>query len=140
MKLIPVHPDNLNLALKDKDVEQYLVKGVEYLNGKYILEDLIASINKQDMVLWVVYNEDREKCVGCVITETYQFPRLRSLNIFLYAGMDLELCLPLLEELKIYAKGVGCTKIEFYGRNGWERKLKQYGFDNSHIVMECDLC
>lgn len=137
MKLIPIQPENLKLALKD--VQKWLVEALAYTDGKYSIEDVLAELQREMQLLWVVYNEEKAKAVGCLVTEVLGYPRHKALSIFLLGGDDFSEIVTLLDELKDYAVGVGCKTIEFYGRDGWEKTLKDYGFEKTHIVMRANI-
>lgn len=137
MKLIPIHPENLSLAWKD--VETFLKDGLEHADGKYGLGDIKELISAELLILWVVYNEEKEKAVGCVLTEVLKYPKVQALSIFLLAGNDFTEMLTVFDDLKEYAKGVGCNRIEFYGRPGWENTLKPLSFEKIHTVMRLNL-
>lgn len=78
-RLIPIHPDNLTLALKD--VSKYLVKALDYAID-YKLDDVKKFLFSNQMTLWVVYNDDKAKATGCLVTEVTQHPQTQCLTIF----------------------------------------------------------
>lgn len=137
MKLIPIQPENLKLAVKD--VGGYLEAALAYTDGKYNLQDTLEMILKGMQVLWVVYNEEKEKAIGALVTEILAYPRSKALCIFLLGGENFEQIVTAFPELKEYAVGVGCKTIEFYGRDGWEKTLNPIGFEKTHIVMRLNL-
>lgn len=137
MKLIPVEPENLKLAWKD--VGKYIEDGIQYTDANYAIADVLEMIKSGLLILWVVYNEDKEKAAGCLLTQLYQYPRNNVLSIFLLCVDDFEEAAPLLEDVKEYAKGLGCKKIEFYGRSGWEKMLKSLQFEKIYTVMRLNI-
>lgn len=137
MKLIPIQPENITLALRD--VRRYLEEALSYTDGKYNMTDVLDGVRQGMQVLWVVYNEEKEKAAGCLVTEILAYPRAKALSIFLLGGNDFDEIITLLDELKEYAIGVGCKTLEFYGRSGWEKMLKPYGFEKTHIVMRANI-
>lgn len=137
MRLIPVHPQNLKLAWKD--VASFIESALPHGDDKYGLEDIKELIAKELLILWVVYNEDTEKAEGCILTEVLKYPRAQALSIFLLAGNDFSAIVGVFEELMDYAKGVGCSRIEFYGRPGWEKVLKPLNFEKIHTIMRLNL-
>lgn len=137
MRLIPIHPDNLKQAWKD--VSKYIETGMEYTDGKYVLEDIKEAILTQSLILWVVYNDEEKRAQGCVLTEIYEYPQKRCLMIFLLAGDDFEKIVTLLPDLMEYGKGRGCQCLEFYGRSGWERILAEHNFEKIHTVMRLNI-
>ena len=137
MRLIPIHPDNLEKAWKD--VEKYVIEGIEYTDGKYKAEDIKALVRTTHLILWVVYNDDRNCAQGCLLTEVVDYPQLRCCSIFLLSGENFSELVLALPDLSEYAKGLGCKRIEFYGRSGWERVLDKFDFHKIHTVMRLHL-
>jgi hypothetical protein len=137
MKLIVVRPENIDLAWPD--VEKYIAQGLEHADHKYNLNDVKEMLHSQSLNLWVVYNEEKQKAMGCALTQVLQYPQLKALSIFLLAGDDFSKMLKFMEELKEYAARIECKTIEFYGRPGWEKMLKAYNFEKIHTVMRLNL-
>lgn len=133
MRLIPIHPENLRLAWKD--VEKHLVKALKYNDEKYQLDDVKNLIQAESLVLWVVYNDESGKAIGCLLTETIQYPRTQALSIFLLGGESFAQMNECFEELQEYARGIGCQSIELQGRPGWEKVLQPLKFEKTHTVM-----
>lgn len=137
MKLIPIDPDNLSLALKD--VQSYIEDALRYSDDKYNLDDVVKMIKSHTLILWVVYNDVERRAIGCLLTEILQHPRCNALSVFLLGGHDFDRIVQTLGQLKEYAVGIGCKSIEFYGREGWEKVLKPYNFEKIHTVMRLKL-
>lgn len=139
MKLIPIQPQNIDLAWKD--TEKYIQKSLEYTEGKYNLEDIKALIMDAELTLWVIYNEEKQKAIGCLLTQLLQYPRMRCLSIFLLSADDFKFdeAAIVLDVLKDKAKLAECSSIEFYGRPGWGKLLKPFNFETIHTVMRLSL-
>lgn len=124
---------------KPEDLEEFwpllvskVADALEYADGKWSLADIYDDILRQDKQLWVVYTQ--EDILGCVITEIVRYPQGNRLGIFLLSGVDFDDWYPLRVEIYLWAKEYGCKVCEFYGRKGWERKLKD--FTPLHVVMK----
>lgn len=137
MRLIPIHPQNIDLALKD--IGKHIHAALEYANDKYTFEDVVSLVKAESLILWVVYNDDRQEAVGCLLTETIKYPQKQCLFIFLLGGDCFDEIWQCFDELKEYAKGIGCDSLEFYGRPGWEKLLQAFQFKKIHTVMSLEL-
>ena len=40
-----------------------------------------------------------------------------------------------LSKVEAFALAVGCKGVEIYGRKGWVKKLKAYGYDEQYVVV-----
>lgn len=112
-----------------------LQEGLKYADGKWSLADLYDEILRQDKQLWVVYTQ--KDILGCVVTEIVKYPQGNRLGIFLLSGVNFDTWYPLRVEIYLWAKDYGCKVCEFYGREGWARKLKN--FTLTHVVMTEDI-
>lgn len=117
------------------DVEKYIDAALEHADNKFTIHDVLDDLSKENLVLWVIYNNDSDIACGCLVTEVLEYPNTRVLSIFLLGADDVEQTLAVLDDLKKYATTVGCKSIEFIGRNGWEKVLKSYGFEKIHTMM-----
>ena len=116
------------------EVEPLVQKALEYSGGKYHSDDILNGIANQDMQLWVAY-DDRIKTI--MVTEILNYPRKKVCGILIVAGERIDDLLWVDEITTKWAQEQGCDAIEFYGRAGWERKLKNYY--KVHTVMRKDL-
>lgn len=110
----------------------FLLRGLEYDDGKYTIGDLFDELGNGDKQAWLVYND--KEALGCVVTEIIKYPRQNRLGIFLCSGNDFDQWYPLRKDIYQWAKQFGCTSCEFYGRKGWIRKLKEYKL--LHVCMK----
>lgn len=70
----------------------------------------------------------------CVVTEIVDYPKKRVLHIFL-AGGKLEAIRALEEKAVKWAKQLGCSAFTLTGRKGWEKALKNDGWEYAHTSM-----
>jgi len=129
----------MNVELALRDVGKHIYAGLEYADSKYNYDDVISLVKAESLILWVVYNDDKQRAIGCLLTETIKYPQKQSLFIFLLGGEDFDEMMECFGELVEYAKGIKCDTIEFYGRPGWERRLRDFQFKKIHTVMSLEL-
>lgn len=71
-----------------------------------------------------------------VVTSVVAYESHSRLRIAYTAGnMTEEAMAKGLEVLERFAKSVGCTGVEIYGRQGWVRRLKPYGYKQQYAVV-----
>lgn len=116
-------------------VAKWVLDGLNHSDFKYNIGDVLASLLDGDKQLWVVYT--KTEIVGCVITEILLYPQQKRLGIFLVAGDRFDEWFHLRLDIYDWAKRYGCEACEFYGREGWIRKLKPH-FKLIHVCMKED--
>lgn len=103
-----------------------IASALKYSGGTHTINDIIAGVLGGEYLL--IENEN-----ASMVVEIEEFPQKRRYNIFLAAGKMsdvIELGLKVLSEAD--ANGV---EVSLYGRKGWERALKPYGFKALHTVL-----
>lgn len=87
--------------------------------------------------LWLI--TEGHHIVGCGITETYDTPKGLTCAIPITAAVSMEHIGPALEEIEAWAKSEGCVRLEGFGRLGWTKALKPYGWRPLSVVIEKDI-
>lgn len=118
-----------------KDVSPMIETSLPYSAGKYLLEDIKKAILDLDMQLWV--GRDHSGFCAAAVTQIVHFPRSVRVTMLFFGGKRVP---ELLESDIIFqwAKSLGCSHIELFGRPGWERFLnrKGYPFEKIHTVLQ----
>jgi hypothetical protein len=74
---------------------------------------------------------------GAVITEVWQYPKLKALIMHFTGGKKLlKWKQPMLKLLQKFARDNDCEIIESYGRPGWEKVFKSDGYKQRFIFYE----
>ena len=83
------------------------------------------------------YNSNEENSHYCTaITEILQRPNTKVCNIFIATGREMKKWVHVMDELAEWAKSKDCTHMESHARLGWERVLKNYNFEKTHVFLE----
>lgn len=71
-----------------------------------------------------------------VVTSVIRYENFSSLRIT-HCGGNLtdELLKKALDILEEFAKTLGCSRVELYGRRGWCKRLKPYGYNELYTVV-----
>ena len=118
-------------------VSPMLNKALRYSFGKYTTESIREFLKGEQMQLWV--GIDYYEIRAFTITQIVNYPGKKILIIMFAGGSDLSGWLSYIEILKRFAKKKGCDGIEIYGRNGWVKKLKPFGYVHIHNVYRQEL-
>lgn len=108
---------------------------VEYSHGELDLEDILARLTNNEMLLLTVSEGDL--IIAALTIEKRDFASGKNiLNVTTAGGADLHLWMdqldPIIDEL---AREHGCTEIYIVGRPGWMRLLKGIGYEKIHTVV-----
>jgi hypothetical protein len=76
---------------------------------------------------------------SAMVTEICEFPRRRTLNVFLGGG-DIRELAEMRPDVERYAKFRGCDAVTLIGRRGWLRSfLKNVGYAEKWVMMAKDI-
>ena len=122
-----------------KDVEGILDKAVDTVKNKSSVIDILNGVFDGTYVLWVVLDED-DKIVAAFTTRLIVYPQRKALALDWVGGTQMkEWEDQLIETMKRYANELDCSHLEGYGRKGWGRALKKYGFYPEYIAYRMEL-
>jgi len=119
-------------------IEEFMKGAADYTYGRFDVDDIkngvLQSEGKQQ--LWVAY-ENEEDVYGAVVTEVWQYPKMRTLIMHFTGGRELPKWKDdMLELLQRFAGDQGCDVIESYGRGGWAKVFQNDGYKKRFIFYE----
>jgi hypothetical protein len=109
----------------------WLEQALEHGEGTHDLGDVLSSLLSKDRQFW-----PGTKCGG--VTEIIDFPKKRTLNIFLAGGEpgaseELKRMLPSIEA---FARAAECSEVTLSGRKGWLRSfMAEAGYREVSVTM-----
>jgi|6_EtaG_2_1085325.scaffolds.fasta_scaffold70869_2 hypothetical protein len=111
-----------------------LEEGLKRSGGEWSADDIMAAICRTEMQLWAAYRDSGEAYALCV-TQIVVYPQKKSCLIRLCVGKGMDDWMQFLEKIEEWARAMGCVQIEMRGRKGWEKTMKNLGYDRVHIAM-----
>jgi hypothetical protein len=112
--------------------QAYVDAALARAGGTHGLEDVERLIAEGRAHFW-----PGRRCA--VVTEFYDYPRLKACNFWLLGG-DLKELLRMRPAIEAWARAQGCTRILGGGpRRGWERVLEPLGYRPEWIIYCKDL-
>ena len=121
-----------------KDVERVLEKSVATVKDKAEMIDILKGIYDETYVLWAVM--DKENIIAAFTTRLLVYPQRKALALDWVGGTRMkEWEDQLIDTMRKYANELGCSHLEGYGRKGWGRSLKKYGFYQEYIAYRMEL-
>ena len=122
-----------------KDVDRVLKKAVATVDNKAEMIDILDGIYDGTYVLWVVIDE-QDDVIAAFTTRLIVYPQRKALALDWVGGTRMkEWEDQLIETMRRYANELDCSHLEGYGRKGWGRALKKYGFYPEYIAYRMEL-
>ena len=122
---------NLEVLAERSNEIQTLLERVEDRHVK--VEDMELHVRSGEWLLWLVTDEDQ--CLHALAITTFvYYPQLTAFRIIFTAG-DNEDWASRMGELETFAATNGAQEVEVLGRKGWERVLRDRGFEFQNITL-----
>jgi len=104
-----------------------LQSALDLSGGTHTFEDVVEAVDEGLMQFWPASE-------SCLVTQLVVYPQVRAVHIFLAAG-NLEQIKDFDESLDDFARQLDANFITLSGRKGWQRTLKDIGYETSHVTM-----
>lgn len=115
-------------------VKDFLEGATDRTDGRVDIYDVQDELEMGSYQLWIAFTGTGE-IVGAVTTRIIEYPQRRMLHGDMAGGKGLkDWQTKMLELLDQFAKDQKCSAFEMYGRRGWEKVLKPYGWDARQTV------
>ena len=119
-------------------IKGFAERCAKYTFGRFTAEDMLEGLLTKDQQLWIAF--DDEGIHGFCVTEVLIYPQTKTLVLHFTGGKDFDEWLPDgYPKLQQFAKDTGCSKIESYGRPGWEKMWKKQGYIKRLVFYELPL-
>lgn len=118
-------------------ISPYIASFVSRSFGRYEIEDVLGAVRDGIFQIWVVVSQDEIRAV--LITQIYDFPRLRELQIIMCAGKNRHEWFHLLKKIENYAADIKAQRISAVIRLGWQKELMNVGYKKTHLYLEKEI-
>jgi hypothetical protein len=107
----------------------------KYTYGRFTADDILDELLTKDQQLWTAFDKDGIHAFW--VTEVIKYPQTKVLVMHFTGGNRIEEWQTIgLKQLRKFARDTGCTKIESYGRPGWEKVWKHEGYKKRFVFYE----
>jgi len=114
-----------------------LQPAIDRADGRISADTVLQGLISRTHLLWLISFEDQ--IAAAFTTRVARYPLKQMLVIECLGGEKLnEWAQSTTEMLRSFAKDYGLDGIEMFGRDGWSRALKPYGWKHSMVVCEID--
>ena len=112
----------------------YVDKAIPYNFGEATSDDIMEACKERDMQLWVI--QKNRKTVGAATTMVVSYARKKVARCVTVGGDGFdEWGQEAIDTLVKWAQEAGCDGAEVCARRGFEKKLKDLGFNTQYVVM-----
>lgn len=111
--------------------QDHIKRALSY-QATHAIEDVERMILEDEAQLWL-----GEK--SAAVTEIVQFPKCKTLHLWLCGGDLREIIDVMLPKAEAFARQEGCTRLTTAGRVGWDRVMKGQGFSPAASICAKDL-
>lgn len=115
-------------------VKAYIEKPLEHSWGELSAEVIKTRLRNKEMQLWVGYYQSGE-IVAAMTTEIVNYPRKKACRIVTLGGYGMDEWSAHINMIEEWAKSNGCDFMESFCREGFTRKMKNYGYDKRYSVL-----
>lgn len=119
------------------EVRGLIKAALEYSDQSYKIHDILEGIKSRDLQLWGANRGG--KITSVMVTKIIKYPQKKSLLMMLYAGEHTKNMTQFLPTIYEWAKEQGCVDAQMYGRSGWEKVLKDQGYEKVYSVLRLKL-
>ncbi len=92
---------------------------------------------KNHKYLWLAVRD--HEVLGVVLTSIEQYPLKKVCSIDICTGSDLDEWIGNLPIIEQWAQSNGCQEMFMMARVGYERKLKEFNYQKTHVFLQKDL-
>lgn len=133
MKTTIVPKEHINLVWDS--IKTFVERCAKYTYGRYTAEDILKGLLTKDQQLWIAF--DDKEIHGFWVTEVTTYPRMKALVLHFVGGRRFKEWLPDgFPKLQQFARDTGCSKMESYGRPGWEKMWQEHGYKAKLVFYE----
>jgi hypothetical protein len=95
---------------------------------------VLQRLKDREMQLWMCGDE------AIAVTEIMVMPDFKILAVPIIAGSNVAKWMPEFSDtMKEFGRIHDCKYIEGYGRKGWIKTMKEFGFKEYSITIRCEL-
>jgi hypothetical protein len=107
-----------------KEYSSWINKALEHGSGGNTLLDLSKEIINGSHQLWIVRGED-SSIINLTVTTVITWEGIKTLHLVTTTGENWEGYNTAHHTLEEFGKLVGCERVTFWGRPGWDRIIKK---------------
>ena len=100
--------------------------------------DIYNFCKEQKMQLWIIFDDDF-KIQAAATTELIDYPAKKVCRLVTLGGNNFDDWMEYLRVIEEWAIEKNCVALETFCRKGFSKKLENYGYKQTYIVLGKDL-
>lgn len=135
-------PTPLDCLNNWSEIEPFVQLAIDHSNGEFSMEGIIKRIEKKEIAVGTIFDMDLRKLIAVVTFDMTTFDSgMKVLTIQCAGGERMDEWFEQVDALAIsMARHHNCDKIYIVGRKGWERQLRNIGYEHAHTVLTKEVC
>ena len=133
---IPIQELEQVWGLVEKDIKSALAYSGQLTDSDFVYE----TAKEGKFQIWVLWDKNQKKTVdkyfGVVVTEIIKRKFGKVCHIYIATGRQRTKWQHLVNRVEEFAKEEGCKMMELIARPGWKRVYNNYGYKQTHVVLE----
>ena len=127
------------LALRWSEIAPFIDRALEHGMGENTSHDMFVGAMNNQYECWEAIDESGHT-LSFGMVRINHFERHKQLQLVAAAGEGWDEYGPeALEYAEAAAKQLGCQYVTVWGRLGWQKKLKHYGYKHDYVVMSKEI-
>lgn len=120
-------------------VAPLLSPAIDVTGGRTDMGEVFRRLRAGQHILWVARDDDGP-VVAAFTTRVAQYPLKRMLVVDACGGSEMgEWLAVVVDTFRRFARDSGLDGVEMYGRAGWARALRRYGWRSPLVLCEIDV-
>ena len=128
-----VHPEEVPKIWGE--VLPQIERCVPHSEGEMTPEDFYIALVDAEMQLWIAVEDD--EVLASMVTQIIPYPAKKVLRVIAIAEGEMDKWFYFQPDLEEFARLMGCTSLEAWGRKGWKKILKDW--KDSYVVYTKEL-
>ena len=120
-------------------IEHWVIEALTKGKADETPGEILDRLMRGKQQLWLAWDESAKRARGICITEVFDSARGKACNLAIIAGTDFKSWRHLTAAIKSFARTVGCVRLEFSGRKGWQRLVGPDGWEHLRTILEMRL-
>jgi len=120
-------------------IQALVQESVEWTEGRMDADDIARLALAPQSQLWIVIDTDTGVIHGYLLTEVKRYPRKFMFQVHHCAMRPHTKALveeQMHKTMEQFARDQGCWGVEFFGRPGWKKHAKTFGYETQTVVYE----